>query len=228
MVRHHCAVSHAILPEFGLQWLDLRLCERVQPPERAMPDSVGCCKFTMRSGAARMLFRLFESGLSPRLWRRSATRSLVPGETVGRRPWPRARRPRAWPRRRTCTRTIETAAGRTRTASCQSCQPDHHSERFVHRFRVAEHTRHVRVERDRSVSGGRAHALTERLVARGTSRTRRPLRTLVRIGSVEITRFCSRCTEFSVHRRACARTAACASGSVTIFTAIFVFEPFHQ
>jgi len=40
----------AILAEFGLQRLDLRLTERVQPPEHAMPGG-GCCrKFAMCSG----------------------------------------------------------------------------------------------------------------------------------------------------------------------------------
>ena len=45
MVRHDCAVSHAILAEFGLQELRIRLSERAQPPERAMAGWHGCRKF---------------------------------------------------------------------------------------------------------------------------------------------------------------------------------------
>ena len=48
MVRHDCAVSHAIVAEFVVDLLDVRLSERPQPPERAMPVGVGCRKFAMR------------------------------------------------------------------------------------------------------------------------------------------------------------------------------------
>lgn len=55
-MRPNCAVSHAILDEFVDRWLDCRLSERLQPPERAMPVAVGCRKFAMRSGGEQRCY----------------------------------------------------------------------------------------------------------------------------------------------------------------------------
>ena len=82
MVPQHCAVSHAILAEFGREWSDLRLCERDQPPEHAMPQAGRCRKFAMRSEGGRMLFGFLEPRLAARRWGRPATRALLAGEAV--------------------------------------------------------------------------------------------------------------------------------------------------
>ena len=84
MVRHDDAVSHAILAEFVLELLDVRLSERPQPLERAMPIAVDCRKFTMRAeGEQQKLFGVPELRFAPDRRRGAAPGTLVPSEAVG-------------------------------------------------------------------------------------------------------------------------------------------------
>ena len=192
MVPPDCAVSHAILAEFVLQLLDLRLGERAQPPERAMPHDGGCRKFAKpspkpRTGATREATPNFGSrraggaarariggvrrggdahpGRSGRM-AASAARPRGAGARTGRRARTRAIETARWR-----SGTIEAAPGARRTAARHPRQPNHHPERFVYRLGVAKHSRYIGIQRDGSVSA-RAPADARRKAARVQTRAR--------------------------------------------------------
>ena len=244
MVRHDCVVSHAILAEFVLELLDVRRCERAQPPERAIPVAVGCRKFTKRSDSGRRpLLRILELRFAPGRWRRAASmdRRAARGRSsrarsdggLGALPKWTERNPTSRPyggdrNPALETGTIEAARGSARRTTTAA---------DARRITILMLHSPPESRNTRATSGASAIA-PSRAGARKTLAERRIACIAARAGARNAGRSArlksgrrSRCADLrSLCERARGplRVPAGASRSARDFTAIFIFEPFHQ
>ena len=160
------------------------------------------------------LLRFLEPGLATYRRRRAAPigRRLIAGVASRRRAGPR-------PGRRPGARSGAGPIGikcRAWAASRQASQPDHHPERFVDRFGIAKHARHIRVELDAGAADRCPQALCGSIAR--WARSRGTIGALVGVGARGVARSRPGCAKLAILRGAGARSAARTGGCIAIFT----------